>query len=138
MSEALTAESLSGPLRSVVRRLGIPFAFRLAEYSGGTIVVIPSGSTGKKRYWRLCAALGDGSASVLCREFTRRVIYIPNLKQVTLDKRNSSLNMERDELIGKGRNERTLTTILTHRHSLSERQVWRILKQPRTPGGATQ
>ena len=34
--------------------------------------------------------------------------------------------------------ERTLVAILARRYSLSERQVWRILKQPRTPGEATQ
>ena len=76
MSEALTAESLSGPLRSVAERLGMPFVFRLVEHFGGTTVAIPSGSAGKKQYRRLCG--------------------------------------------------------------LSERQIWRILKQPRTPGEATQ
>ena len=86
----------------------------------------------------MCAALGDESASALCREFARRAIYIPNLKQAMLDKRNSSLNMERDELAGRGHSERTLVAILARRYSLSERQVWRILKQPRTPGEATQ
>ena len=134
MSEALTAESLSGPLRSVAERLGMPFVFRLVENFGGTTVAIPSGSAGKKQYRRLCAALGDESASALCREFARRAIYIPNLKKAMLDKRNSSLNMERDELTG----ERALVAILARRYSLSERQVWRILKQPRTPGEATQ
>ena len=78
MSEALTAESLSGPLRSVAERLGMPFVFRLVENFGGTTVAIPSGSAGKKQYRRLCAALGDESASALCREFARRAIYIPN------------------------------------------------------------
>ena len=47
MSEALTAESLSGPLRSVAERLGMPFVFRLVEHFGGTTVAIPSGSAGK-------------------------------------------------------------------------------------------
>ena len=108
MSEALTAESLSGPLRSVAERLGMPFVFRLVEHFGGTTVAIPSGSAGKKQYRRLCEALGDESASALCREFARRAIYIPNLKQAMLDKRNSSLNMERDELAGRGHSERTL------------------------------
>ena len=129
MSEALTAESLSGPLRSVAERLGMPFVFRLVEHFGGTTVAIPSGSAGKKQYRRLCAALGDESASALCREFARRAIYIPNLKQAML---------ERDELAGRGHSERTLVAILARRYSLSERQVWRILKQPRTPGEATQ
>lgn len=53
MSEALTAESLSGPLRSVAERLGMPFVFRLVENFGGTTVAIPSGSAGKKQYRRL-------------------------------------------------------------------------------------
>ena len=66
----------------------------------------------EKQYRRLCAALGDESASALCREFARRAIYIPNLKQAMLDKRNSSLNMERDELAGKGHSERALVAIL--------------------------
>ena len=127
--EALTAESLSGPLRSVAERLGMPFVFRLVEHFGGTTVAIPSGSAWKKQYRRLCAALGDESASALCREFARRAIYIPNLKKAMLDKRNSSLNMERDELAGRGHSERTLVAILARRYSLSERQVWRILKQ---------
>ena len=135
MSEALTAESLSGPLRSVAERLGMPFVFRLVENFGGTTVAIPSGSAGKKQYRRLCAALGDESASALCREFARRAIYI---KKAMLDKRNSSLNMERDELTGKGHSERALVAILARRYGLSERQIWRILKQPRTPGEATQ
>ncbi len=91
MSGALTAESLSGPLRSVAERLGMPFVFRLVEHFGGTTVAIPSGSAGKKQYRRLCAALGDESASALCRAFARRAIYIPNLKKATRDKRNSSL-----------------------------------------------
>ena len=96
------------------------------------------GVPGKKQYRRLCAALGDESASALCREFARRAIYIPNLKKAILDKRNSSLNMERDELAGKGHSERALVAILARRYGLSERQIWRILKQPRTPGEATQ
>lgn len=137
MSEALTAESLSGPLRSVAERLGMPFVSgwsrTLGERRGNTVR-----ECREKQYRRLCAALGDESASALCREFARRAIYIPNLKKAMLDKRNSSLNMERDELTGKGHSERALVAILARRYSLSERQVWRILKQPRTPGEATQ
>ena len=110
--EALTAESLSGPLRSVAERLGMPFVFRLVEHFGGTTVAIPSGSAGKKQYRRLCAALGDESASALCREFARRAIYIPNLKKAMLDKRNTSLNMERHELARRGPSERALVALL--------------------------
>lgn len=42
------------------------------------------------------------------------------------------INAERDELARKGLSERALVARLATLHGLSERQVWRILKQPRT------
>ena len=43
-----------------------------------------------------------------------------------------TLIAERDELARKGLSERALVARLATLHGLSERQVWRILKQPRT------
>ncbi|MFQ9492570.1 MAG: Mor transcription activator family protein [Bilophila wadsworthia] len=127
--------------RIVIRPLRLSWNFEYRSFPAGRELGerpwLPSGVPGKQ-YRRLCAALGDESASALCREFARRAIYIPNLKKAMLDKRNSSLNMERDELTGKGHSERALVAILARRYGLSERQIWRILKQPRTPGEATQ
>nr|DAT64575.1 MAG TPA: Mor transcription activator family [Caudoviricetes sp.] len=59
-------------------------------------------------------------------------IYIPTLRRAKIRARDMDINAERDELARKGLSERALVARLATLHGLSERQVWRILKQPRT------
>lgn len=65
---------------------------------------------------------------------TYREESLPETLQDMSDRfaRDMDINAERDELARKGLSERALVARLATLHGLSERQVWRILKQPRT------
>lgn len=76
---------------------------------------------------RYCEIFGPGA----CAGGGTR-IYIPTLRRAKIRARDMNINAERDELARKGLSERALVARLATLHGLSERQVWRILKQPRT------
>lgn len=75
------------------------------------------------------ASCGTGKRFVMCPRYCE--IFGPGACAGVFDKKEC-VNTERDELARKGLSERALVARLATLHGLSERQVWRILKQPRT------
>lgn len=127
MSE-LTAEDLPWPLRSFAARFGMAPVSNLVERFGGNIIFVSKRLEGK-HYGQLCDALGCESAGNLCRYFGGQTLYVPSFKRLKTGRRNAALVAERDDLAKGGMGERDLVCVLSRRYDLSERQVWRILKQ---------
>ena len=129
----LTVEDLPRALRPFAARFGMEAVSDLVERFGGNNILVPKKLEGKY-YRQLCDALGCESAGNLCRYLGGKVLYVPSFKKLKTGRRNAALNAARDELAKGGMGERELVCILARRYDLSERQVWRILKQPRTAG----
>lgn len=113
MSE-LTAESLPETLQDMAGRFGTPLVWHLLKRFAGITLIIPAKSRETPLSLELCDLLGPNALSE---------------RRAKVRARDRDINTERDALARKGLSERALVAILARRHELSERQVWRILKQ---------
>ena len=113
MSE-LTAESLPETLQDMAGHFGTPLVWHLLKRFAGITLIIPAKSRETPLSLELCDLLGPNALSE---------------RRAKVRARDRDINTERDALARKGLSERALVAILARRHELSERQVWRILKQ---------
>lgn len=104
----------------------------MIERFAGITLIIPAKSRKTRLARELCAFLGQDALSDFLHTYGGTRIYIPTLRRAKIRARDMDINTERDELARKGLSERALVARLATLHGLSERQVWRILKQPRT------
>lgn len=123
-------ESLSETLQDMSDRFGKPFVRHMIERFAGITLIIPAKSRKTRLARELCTFLGQDALSDFLHTYGGTRIYIPTLRRAKIRARD--INAERDELARKGLSERALVARLATLHGLSERQVWRILKQPRT------
>lgn len=134
MSE-LTAESLPETLQDMAGHFGTPLVWHLLKRFAGITLIIPAKSRETPLSRELCDLLGPNALSDFLHTYGGTKIYIPTLRRAKVRARDRDINTERDALARKGLSERALVAILARRHELSERQVWRILKQSRTAEG---
>ena len=125
-------ESLSETLQDMSDRFGKPFVRHMIERFAGITLIIPAKSRKTRLARELCTFLGQDALSDFLHTYGGTRIYIPTLRRAKIRARDMDINAERDELARKGLSERALVARLTTLHGLSERQGWRILKQPRT------
>lgn len=125
-------ESLPETLQDMSDRFGKPFVRHMIERFAGITLIIPAKSRKTQLTRELCAFLGQDALSDFLHTYGGTRIYIPTLRRAKIRARDMDINAERDELARKGLSERALVARLATLHGLSERQVWRILKQPRT------
>lgn len=125
-------ESLPETLQDMSDRFGKPFVRHMIERFAGITLIIPAKSRKTRLARELCAFLGQDALSDFLHTYGGTRIYIPTLRRAKIRARDMDINTERDELARKGLSERALVARLATLHGLSERQVWRILKQPRT------
>lgn len=128
------ADFLPEKLQDMAGRFGMPLVWHLLERFAGRTLIVPVKSRETSLSRELCALFGPDTLSHFLHTYGGTKIYIPTLRREKVRARDMTINAERDELARKGLSERALVAILTVRHGLSERQVWRILKQPRASG----
>lgn len=128
------AESLPEKLQDMAGLFGMSFVGQLLERFAGRTLIIPAKSWEVPLSRELRALLGPDAFSCFLHTYGGTKIYIPTLRRAKVRARDMAINAERDELARKGLSERALVAVLAARHGLSERQVWRILKQPRVSG----
>lgn len=128
------AESLPEKLQDMAGLFGMSFVGHLLERFAGMTLIIPAKSREVPLSRELRALLGPDAFSSFLHTYGGTKIYIPTLRRAKVRARDMAINAERDELARKGLSERALVAVLAARHGLSERQVWRILKQPGISG----
>lgn len=116
-----------------IQLIGHDATIEFIRAKGGTSFYFPLGITcnSQKRREELENIVGEEQSNKLINRYGGTMLYIPTCCQSVREERNRSINSERDILAQEGLSERALVSILAVRHGISDRQVWRILKQAR-------
>lgn len=116
--------------RLFVRLIGLPKAVLLIQVWGGTTFPVSKNQTrsGQIRYESLAEVVGIDAATILTRHFGGEVLAVPLCKAAMLELRNRAIRSEFDELT---RDHSAIYAAgqLARRYQMTERHVWRVLKQ---------
>lgn len=128
-------ELLPESVLQIVRIAGVAAAVALVRHYGGTF--FPMGQSknkfGKILFAALAEVVGNEQAERLSRAFaTQRGLYIPKCDTALIELRDRQIRRDFDTLTGQ--QPHTMPAYLAARnlareYRLSERQIWRILKQ---------
>lgn len=117
--------------RLFVQLIGLPKAVLLINAWGGTTFPISKNQTrqGQIRYESLAEVLGIDAATILTHHFGGEVLAVPLCKAAMLELRNRAIRSEFDDI------SREYSAIhaagqLARKYQMTERHVWRVLKQP--------
>lgn len=124
--------------RQLVRLLGLDAALNLVRAMGGRTVRVPHGNTARGRavLADLARCVGEDGARALAREYAATQLYIPRCTRAFAALRNAALARDHEQWSGQGLSERGTVSRLSARYGISDRYVWRILKEtPVQPAG---
>lgn len=122
---------LPSSLEHIVAHIGIEPAIALVSCFGGSSIPIPMGRSvaGLPALERLVKVVGEQATEKLSAVFgSEGMLYIPRCTRVRRIMRNRTIRQEFDQL-AKRESGLAAVAMISIRHALSDRQVWRILKQ---------
>lgn len=124
--------------QQLARLLGLDAALNLVRDMGGRTVRVPHGHTARGRavLAELARCVGEDGARALAREYAATQLYIPRCTRAFVALRNAALARDHEQWSGQGFSERGTVSRLSARYGISDRYVWRILKEtPVQPAG---
>lgn len=115
----------------LINVIGLPAALLLVDRHGGkTLRLYQTGESIE----RVNETIGTTAAGQLLDHFGSEPFIVPKCRDALNDIRNACIHSEYDRLTqGEQRSGRDSVHLLVERFGLSERQVWRILKQSSRP-----
>lgn len=132
-------ELLPETARQLVRLLGLDATLNLVRAMGGRTVRIPHGNTARGRavLAGLARCVGEEGARALAREYAATQLYIPRCARAFAALRNAALARDVEQWSGQGLSRRGTVSRLSERYGISDRYVWRILREmPVRSGGS--
>lgn len=116
--------------RLFVRLIGLPKAVLLINTWGGTTFPVSKNQTrlGQIRYESLAEVVGIEAAGILTRHFGGEVLAVPLCKAAMLELRNRAIRNEFDD-ISREHSAIHAAGQLARKYQMTERHVWRVLKQ---------
>lgn len=116
--------------RLFVQLIGLPKAVMLIQTWGGTTFPVSKNQTrlGQIRHEGLAEVVGMEAAKVLTKHFGGEVLSIPLCQAAMLELRNRAIRSEFDELT-RDHSGIYAAGQLARRYQMTERHVWRVLKQ---------
>ncbi|MDT4856084.1 Mor transcription activator family protein [compost metagenome] len=119
-------------IRDIADVAGLPVALRLVEELGGTTWEFARGANrnGQIRVAALADLVGEEAAEVLTRHLGAERIYIPRCAVALRRIRDLEINRQFEQGVREGISANTLVAELARSYRLSDRRVWKILKQP--------
>lgn len=125
--------------RLFVSLIGLPKALLLIQTWGGTTFPVSKNQTrsGHVRYEVLAEVLGVEAADIITRHFGGEVLSIPLCKAAMQELRNRTIRSEFDAITRQHAANHAVTQLARQYH-MTERNVWRLLKQPDTAEGSCQ
>lgn len=120
---------------NLVRLIGLSKALKLAKALGGTTFPVAKGVTrqGAMRYELLAEVVGVDAADVLTREYGGEALYVPRCHQALIAARNRRIHEAFEQRVRSGCSANIAVMDLARQYQISDRQVWKILKQLPAP-----
>lgn len=120
---------LPGTAQLISRLIGLPKTLELIRVYGGTTFPVSKrcAPLGLIRYEALAEVIGVDAANVLTEHFGGDMLTIPKCATAMRELRDRHLRADFDRLI-REMGTTYAASELARRYSLTERQVWRILK----------
>lgn len=118
-------------VQHLVALIGIAAVVRLVEQMGGTTfpVALRRSRLGEIRYEQLSEVVGPDAADQITKHFGGENLYIPRCVDAVREARDRKLRDDFDA-ITKQHSAITAVAQLAIRYKMSDRHVWRVLKQP--------
>lgn len=116
--------------RLLVSIIGDEAAAALINQLGGTTFPVSKNKSqlGQIRFAILAEVIGEEAASTLTQHFGGEVLFIPRCDDLRRRLRNREIHKEFD-LLCKEHTAATAVTLLSIKHRMSDRNVWKLLKK---------
>lgn len=123
---------LPAQLLDIIEAIGLPATQRLVEQLGGTTWPVAKGTRrlGIIRHSALAEVIGEDAAAIVAREWGGVPLYIPRCETALRHLRDLDINSQFEQGVREGISANTLVNELARAYKLSDRRIWRILKQP--------
>jgi len=117
--------------RELIAHLGLQAALQLCQQFGGAVLDVPlaANSVGKDARDKLADAIGMDAANKMVAIYGGERLYVPLLKAALVKTRNRSIQRDFDRLC-REKSANDAVAQLARCYRLSDRHVWRVLKQP--------
>lgn len=133
--------ALPPTVKRIAELAGLPAAIKLVEALGGRSWYFARGvgQLGQARVAALSEIVGDELAERLAFYMhERHAVYIPKCDEALRELRNVEIHRQFDQATKEGVSSNTVVAEVARVYELSDRQVWRILKQlPMSERGAS-
>lgn len=119
-------------VQEIAELIGLPDALRLVEQLGGTTWEFAKGRNrdGQIRVAALGDLLGEETATRLTGHLGGEKLYIPKCDAALRRLRDLEMNRQFEQAVREGVSANTVVNELARAYKLSDRRVWKILKQP--------
>lgn len=123
-------EHLPASVRELIAIIGLNEALDIVRKFGGTTLLIPKGknSLGKASLHILSEEIEDEALTKLSLYYGGEPIYIPRCDKALIKARNSEINARFVDAVKKGGAAIRTVSVLAHEYKLSDRWIWKILK----------
>lgn len=119
-------------IQDIADAIGLPATQRLVEQLGGTTWTVAKGvrRLGIIRHEALKEIVGEDAAKIMTARWSNVPMYIPKCDTALRRMRDLQINRQFEQGVREGISANTLVAELARSNSLSDRQIWKILKQP--------
>ncbi|MCM2318083.1 MAG: hypothetical protein NDI93_01995 [Pseudomonas sp.] len=119
-------------LLEISEAIGLPAAQRLVEELGGTTWPVAKGvrRLGIIRHEALKEVVGETAANIMAERWANVPLYIPKCDVALRRVRDLEINQQFVQGVREGISANTLVAELARTYKLSDRSIWKILKQP--------
>lgn len=119
-------------LLEIADAIGLPAAQRLVEGLGGTTWPVAKGvrRLGIIRHEALKEVVGETAANIMAERWANVPLYIPKCDAALRRMRDLEINRQYVQGVREGISANTLVAELARTYRLSDRSIWKILKQP--------
>jgi len=119
-------------IKDIADAIGLPATQRLVEQLGGTTWTVAKGMRrlGVIRQEALKEIIGENAASIMAERWSNVPMYIPKCDTALRRLRDLEINRQFEQGVREGISANTLVAELARSNDLSDRQIWKILKQP--------
>lgn len=119
-------------LLEIADAIGLPAAQALVEQLGGTTWPVAKGvrRLGIIRHEALKEVVGERAATIMAERWANVPLYIPKCDAALRRVRDLEINAQYIQGCREGVSANTLVAELARTYKLSDRSIWKILKQP--------
>lgn len=124
-------QKTSNTVQNLIRVIGQEATDKLIKAYGGNELAVPAGRNdqGLKVIDEIAGHIGQEAAQKLCAEYASEYVYIPLMAAFKRNERNKAIHAEFDEAMREGISANQAVRKISLEHHLSNRNIWKILKE---------